>query len=200
MGLIKTVLFDLGGVLVHIDPGAFWRKLGLSLPLDIAPFATGYDFWVRQYEMGSIKTPDFLKELCAVFNDQYTIDQLEQAFAGIIQKPMVGMTELVSHVSSGYQTALVSNTNETHYRVSCRCCESLQFLSKHYLSYQLREMKPDARFYRAIIEDQKVNSAAIVFIDDTSANIEGARSAGMQAIHFQDIERLKVSLRKLNIL
>jgi len=197
---IKTVLFDLGNVLVFIDFNEFWRSLGFLNPEEIAPFADGYKSLTRQYESGFIPTNEYLTGLQSVLGRRFNVEQIEHAFAKIIQKPIDGMPDLVRRVSRTHRTALVSNTNEIHYRISLEKFEELNVLQKKYLSYQMRVMKPDHRFYEAIIQDLNEHPSEILFIDDLESNVEGARLAGMQAIRFEGVEQLKASLKAILVI
>jgi len=197
---ISTILFDLGNVLTYIDFNAFWRDLGFLRKEEIAPFKGGYKDLTLRYETGYISTDDYLNGLRNVFKNKYTIVQLEQAFSCIIQQPVEGMTDIVKRVSDKHQTALVSNTNEIHYRLSLKKFEGLKILQKHYLSYQLRVMKPASGFYDAIIKDQGILPSKMLFIDDITENVKAAKSAGMQAIQFEITKQLETDLKKIGIL
>jgi haloacid dehalogenase superfamily, subfamily IA, variant 3 with third motif having DD or ED len=200
MKQISTVLFDLGNVLAYIDFSAFWRDLGFLRAEEIAPFRDGYTALTLQYETGYISTDDYLNGLRTVFNNKFTIVQLEQAFSCIIQQPVEGITDIVKRISAAYQTALVSNTNEIHYRLSLTKFEGLKILQKHYLSYQLYVMKPERGFYDAIIKDQGIHPSQLLFIDDIAENVKAAKSAGMQAIRFESTGQLETDLQNLGIL
>lgn len=197
---IKTVLFDLGNVLVFIDFNEFWRSLGFINPEEIAPFADGYKSLTRKYETGFIPTNEYLTGLQSVFGYRFNVEQIEYAFANIIQKPIDGMTDLIRRVSRTHRTALVSNTNEIHYKISLEKFDALNVLQKYYLSYQMRVMKPARGFYEAIIKDQKIDPSEILFVDDLMVNIESARAAGMQAIKFENTEQLEMTLKALGVL
>jgi glucose-1-phosphatase len=196
---IKTVLFDLGNVLAYIDFDAFWRDLGFR-PEETAPFTGGYTSFTQQYETGLLSTEKYLHELRAVFNLQFTTEQLARAFSCIIQNPVEGIAEIVQKVSQTHQTALVSNTNEIHFKLSVERFKALNILQKHYLSYQLHVMKPSQGFYNAILQDQKIAPSQIVFIDDLAENIKAAKDTGMQVIKFEGITQLEANLKTLGVL
>jgi putative hydrolase of the HAD superfamily len=196
----RIVLFDLGNVLVHIDLDAFWDSLGLNETSKRAAFTEGYGKLTRQYETGLIPTEIFLSALHALFIKKFTLGQLQRAFENVITEPIEGMLELVKEISVTRQTVLVSNTNELHYTLSYARLESLPALHKHYLSYRLKVMKPDEGFYQAIIKDLHAHPSEMLFIDDLESNIDGARAAGMQAICFEGVEKLKWELIQLGIL
>ena len=197
MGKVIAVLFDLGNVLAFIDFNEFWRSLGFLHPEEIAPFADGYKSWTHQYEIGFVLTSEYLAGLQSVFGHRFYTEQLEQAFANIMREPINGMIDVVNRMSRTHRTALVSNTNEIHYKSSLEKFEVLAVLHKHYLSYKMHTMKPAYGFYNAIIEDQKIAPSEMLLIDDLESNVEGARLAGMQAIRFEGVEKLNTSLNAL---
>ncbi|MGD0038323.1 MAG: HAD family phosphatase [Bacteroidota bacterium] len=199
MGQIKTVLFDLGNVLAFIDFNEFWRSLGLLRPEEIAPFADGYKSWTHLYEIGFASTSEYLTGLQSVFGHRFYAEQLEQAFANIMREPINGMMDVVKRVSRTHRTALVSNTNEIHYKISLEKFDVLSVLHKHYLSYQMHIMKPAYGFYSAIIKDQKIDPSEMLLIDDLITNIEGAHAAGMQAVKFENLTQLEEIFKTLGV-
>jgi epoxide hydrolase-like predicted phosphatase len=46
--------------------------------------------------------------------------------------------------------------------------------------------KPEPRIYEIVLERLAVPAAECVFLDDFAINCEGARAAGMRAVHFRD--------------
>ena len=197
MGQIKSVLFDLGNVLAVIDFDKFWSSLGFLRTEEITPFLDGYTSWTRQFETGFVSTSEYLTGLQSVFGHSFSVEQLERAFASIIREPIDGMMEIVKRVSRKHRTALVSNTNEIHYKISLEKLDVLGVLHTHYLSYKMRVMKPAHGFYDAIMNDQKIDPSEMLFIDDITENVNAAKSAGMQAICFEGVEKLNASLNGL---
>jgi HAD superfamily hydrolase (TIGR01509 family) len=200
VGQIKTVLFDLGNVLAFIDFNEFWRSLGFLRPEEIVPFADGYKLWTHQYEIGLISTNEYLAGLQSVFGHRFNSDQLKRAFENIIREPVAGMIDIVKRVSHTHRTALVSNTNEIHYKISLEKFDVLGVLHKHYLSYQMHIMKPALGFYTAIIEDQKIDPSKLLLIDDLITNVKGANAAGMQSVKFENPMQLELTLKTLGVL
>jgi glucose-1-phosphatase len=200
MSRIRLLLFDLGNVLAYIDFNEFWRSLGFLLPEEITPFADGYTSWTHQYETGIISTDKYFVGLQSVFRRRFKIEQLERAFVNIMREPVDGMMEIVKRVSRTHRTALVSNTNEIHYKISLEKFEVLRVLHKHYLSYQMHVMKPAPEFYDIIIKDQKIDPSEVLFIDDLVTNVKGAQAAGMQTEKFENLAQLEETLKTLGIL
>ena len=58
-----------------------------------------------------------------------------------------------------------------------------------------RLLKPDAAIYRLLCARNGLDPAECLFIDDSAANVAGARAVGMQAHHFTDPDTLWADLR-----
>ncbi len=57
--------------------------------------------------------------------------------------------------------------------------------------------KPEARIYELTLERLGLPAEACLFIDDLEPNIEGARAAGMTAVHFRENEQAIAEIRDL---
>jgi len=55
--------------------------------------------------------------------------------------------------------------------------------------------KPESRIYRVMLDRLAMPAEACLFVDDVEVNCEGARKAGMSAIHFQDNEQAISEIR-----
>lgn len=68
------------------------------------------------------------------------------------------------------------------------CCRCLQGLRK-----------PSSESYECAVQHLGVPGSNLLLIDDRKPNVEGARSAGLQAIHFQSADQLEAELRKAGL-
>jgi putative hydrolase of the HAD superfamily len=57
--------------------------------------------------------------------------------------------------------------------------------------------KPEAEIYALTVKRLGLPAQACLFIDDLAPNCEGARAAGMQAVHFRDNEQAVAEIRAL---
>ncbi len=55
--------------------------------------------------------------------------------------------------------------------------------------------KPEARIYELTLERIEMSAEACLFVDDVAHNCEGARRAGMRAVHFRDNEQAISEIR-----
>jgi putative hydrolase of the HAD superfamily len=56
--------------------------------------------------------------------------------------------------------------------------------------------KPEARIYEMTLERLGLAAEVCLFVDDLEPNIEGARRAGMRAVHFRDNEQAIAEIRQ----
>jgi len=197
---ISTVIFDIGGVLINIDPGAFPRLLGFDRNplnhLDEKAIART----AKEYETGRIGTEVFFGKLDKIFNEKYTREQLANAWNAIVQEENSAIIPIVETLQSKYQTAILSNTNLLHYQKSIDTAAIVKKFPKSYLSYQIGASKPDPAIYRFVITDSAVHPSSILLIDDIGENIAAALNCGMAGIVFKDVSALYSELRLRNIL
>jgi HAD superfamily hydrolase (TIGR01509 family) len=66
-------------------------------------------------------------------------------------------------------------------------------------SYEIGAMKPDRAFFTACLDAVGVPAESCIFIDDAEANVEGARAAGLKAVHYRDPASLIHGLRELGV-
>ena len=199
MKTVKVVLFDLGNVLVRYTPESFWTELGLEDKTQWRKFEKGVHQLSTKFEMGKIDTERFLGELEILFKKKFTREALCKAVASVLTRPIRGMNALVARVANSTEAGLVSNTNEMHYVYCLGAIPSLKFLPKHFLSYKLGVMKPDPRFYKAVIRSLGEKPSSMIFIDDVEENVRGARKAGMVGIVFQNAKQLEGRMGELGL-
>lgn len=200
-GPITAVVFDVGGVLLDWSPAHLYRHV-IDDPDALEHFLTVVApmSWHVQHDRGapmdetlparSREFPDHA-ELLLLWRDRYldmiagpvpgTADVLaEVAAAGL---PVFGLTNMPAEVWPGLLAA---------WPVLARFAGVV-------VSGEERRMKPEPEIFDVLVERFGLDRASTVFIDDTPVNVEGARDAGLQAIHFTDAEALRRDLQALSV-
>jgi putative hydrolase of the HAD superfamily len=110
--------------------------------------------------------------------------------------------ELVSLLKSlrpRYKTAILSNAWSNARESFTQTFHLDEAVDMFIISSEERVAKPDARLYQRAAERLGVKPGEAVLVDDFIANIEGARAAGMQAIHYQPGLDVQAALEKLGV-
>jgi putative hydrolase of the HAD superfamily len=198
---IDVVIFDLGGVLVHIDHDAFWKTLNLTREEKVR-FTPSFIECMKKLESGSLTAEEFEHGISNIFGFAFTHEQLIAAAEKVIGDPMDGMEQLVGEVAARYKTALLSNTNSIHYDYSIKTLPSLSIIPScnHLVSYKLKTLKPKREIFERALQSLDASAARVLFIDDLKENVEGARNAGLNAWQFTGVEDLKRNLRREGLL
>jgi len=194
--VIKTVIFDLGKVLIPFDFTRGYRALeshcghaAAEIPKRIA--ATGL---VTDFESGLIEPKDFVAELTRLLELRVTYDQFCDIWSSIFLPDPLVPESLLAAISQRYRMLVLSNTNAIHFDVVRRNYPWLRHFDDLILSYEVKAMKPSPAIYRAAIERAQCEPGECFFTDDIADYVEGARREGIDAVQFQDCAQLERDL------
>lgn len=91
----------------------------------------------------------------------------------------------------------ITNWNQDKFREALQRFDFLNIFEGIVVSGDERLLKPDREIFDLFFTRYGVKPETAVFIDDSLRNVEGARAAGMQAIHFTSPEALARDLRAM---
>lgn len=193
---IKNIIFDLGGVILHLDvPRSFeaLSRLGNCSPQQLARHCD-QDPLFLSYERGALSPAEFLSGLRTLLdNTSLTDEQLIEAWNAMLLHFPPQNLELLRHLKEEgrYRMFLLSNTNvihieEVHRRLEVACGEKdfTSFFDGVYYSQEIGARKPDPEAYQPILDDWGLVPAETLFIDDNKTNLLGAEQLGIQTLHF----------------
>jgi putative hydrolase of the HAD superfamily len=207
------VIFDLGNVLVHIEPAAFLRSLSIDTHDNRNYYQSKVVDIVKSYERGDDSTEVFFAKLDTLFNERdsmlqhhhggknhFTLSDFRNATLSIIGVPVEGMEEIVHRVGASAHLGLLSNTNPIHFDYCLQTFRVLRFIPTHFLSYQLKAFKPEPEIFTQVIERVSLPPEEIFYIDDLVENVEAARSVGLLAHQFVGLKDTEKLLTDLNLI
>ena len=68
--------------------------------------------------------------------------------------------------------------------------------NKIYSAEEIGLGKKNPESYKSVVKDLKVKPSEILFIDDMEGNVEAAKQAGLNAVVFQNLDKLKKDLQE----
>jgi putative hydrolase of the HAD superfamily len=198
MTRIETIVFDIGRVLVDFsfDPfKAFLVRNGVAI-------ADSAEFLARtqtiEYETGGISDEAFIENLVNLF--PAGVDRVEVTNRWVrIFEPIPEMMAYAEALNARYPVYLGSNTSPLHWEYLRGECGLERVCRAALTSFQARACKPDAAFYRHAEVRFGLRPETTVFVDDLSANVEGARARGWHAIHHTSPAATKAALRAMGV-
>ena len=106
------------------------------------------------------------------------------------------MYALVERLKKHHRVVAGTNTLDPHYLAHQRQGD-YDIFHAPYASHLLHAAKPDRAFYDAIVQAEQVKPGDALFIDDLEQNVDGAKQAGLQALHYTDTQALADALERL---
>lgn len=191
---INNIIFDLGGVIINLDmESTYWAFKELAGGKDVPLFNYTVQHNIfKQFEVGAIDTPTFLSELGSLIGTVSDAELIGAWNAMLLDIP-AERVELLKKLKTRYRTFLFSNTNQIHFEgfnkilFDAHGLETLDPLFERvYFSHTMGMRKPDVASFLQIINENDLNPAETLFLDDTRGHLEGAEKAGLQTMLVSD--------------
>lgn len=200
--MIKTIIFDIGNVLVDFAWKPFFKSFGLNEEeIKTLAEATVYSKdWV-EYDLGNITDKEILARFCKNA-PQFTdiLMKIDKDWKGIILKRSYAIPWIISLKKQGYQVLFLSNFSSKARR---ECAEALDFVpytDGGIFSHEVHMVKPYPEIYQLLLDTYQLNPQECVFIDDTLENLTTADKFGIKTIQFKTKEQVLDNLDALNII
>jgi HAD superfamily hydrolase (TIGR01509 family) len=195
MKKIKSIIFDLGAVLLNIS---YQKTIEEFDKLGIKNSSTFYSKKLQTnifnlLETGEISESDFIKEIQKHCTES-TNTQILYAWNAMLLDLPLHRVELLKQLKKDFNLYLLSNTNSIHITEfenkigSKQYKEFYQLFDKVYYSHKIGHRKPNAEAFKLIIEENNLIAEEILFIDDSPQHIEGAKKLGIKTYHLLDDE------------
>src|SRR4051812_9250646 len=197
----RTVIFDLGKVLVDFDYAISARKLAAKCKISPAEVQNLIDHspLLFRYETGKIDKSEFYREVCKLTGYCGAQNEFEPVFSDIFS-PIEPMIELQADLRRrNIPTYILSNTNDLAVGHIRRTFPFFSNFDGYVFSYEQRVMKPHAQIYEIAEKLTGYRGAEIVYIDDRLENIGPGVRRGWNVIHHQSPESTIATLRKLGL-
>ena len=204
--MIKTLIFDLGGVLVSLNRERCLENFSKDLGFDnFGDYLNAYaqKGFFAKFENGDIDSIEFRDEIrkhCKKENVQD--EEIDQAFFTFLTHVDPYKVKLLMELKKKYHLLLLSNVNPIGWG---KCCELFydaneidieDVFEKLYLSYRVKASKPGKEIYEHLIKDSGINPAEALFIDDSQANIEAGAQMGLQTMYYDITTNLEEEVIK----
>lgn len=201
-GTIRTIVFDLGKVLVDFDYSIAVRRLAARARMTVEQFAEYITHapLLLHYESGRLTTDQFFRQICTVTGFCGTVDEFAVAF-GDIFSPIQPMIDLHAELQKrGYATYILSNTNELAVRHIRTAFPFFRNFDGYVLSYELGSMKPEPAIYEALEQRAQAAGQEILYLDDRAENVEAAAARGWHIILHEEPEKSRARMHELQVL
>lgn len=197
---IDAVIFDFGGVLLDLDysktENAF-KELGVLNFSELYSQAKQSSIFddLERGKIGPAAFHDFIRTRADQgLRERLTSEAINHAWSQMLRSIPSERLAFVDAIKYHRPTFLLSNTNDIHIDAFEAEIERVHgkkyfysLFKKIYYSSRHGMRKPDAEFYELVLEEQKLDPARTLFIDDHAPNITGANAVGIRT-HFLDLK------------
>lgn len=199
--MIKTVIFDLGKVLIPFDFARGYRAMEkfCDYPAADIPRRIASTDLVHRFETGMVEPRDFVEQLSRMLELSVSYDQFCEIWSSIFLTDTLVPDSLVAGIGERYRLLVLSNTNALHFAMVSRNYPILRHFDDLVLSYEVGAMKPSPEIYREAIARAQCRPEECFFVDDIPAYVEGARLQGIDAVQFQSCAQLQKDLAARDI-
>jgi 2-haloacid dehalogenase len=198
---IRHIVFDIGKVLIHYDPNLPYSRI---IP----------DAEERQWFFANVCTHDWNIEqdrgrnwaqaealLIAQYPERETqIRAFRKHWAEMVPHAYDDSVAIMTGlIDAGHDVTMLTNFAADTFSEARQMYPFLNIPRGVTVSGEIGLIKPDIEIYDKHARDFGLDPAHTVFIDDSYPNVEGARAAGWQAVHFTGAETLKADLVALGV-
>jgi FMN phosphatase YigB (HAD superfamily) len=200
-----ALIFDFGNVVGFFDYLRACERFAVHRGMTGTAFRDmlierGFAGLLVEFESGRIGPDEFADRLMELAGVRLPYGDFVRAWEDIFwpNEPLAGLIRSLKE--KGHPLFLGSNTNvlhATHYRR--QFAGTLDLFDGIILSYEVGQMKPAREFFDACVRAAGRPASSCVFVDDIAENVEGARDAGLAAIHYVDTPMLITELKRAGI-
>lgn len=193
--MIKLIAFDMGGVIMEIDPQQAQRHFEEIGVRDAAAYLDPYaqKGFFGDFEGGLLSAEAFRERLSGVVGKPLTHEQCAYGWTGYRKSvPQENLNKVLELRRRGYRCVLLSNTNpymmaharsadfdEAHHGIA-------HYFDALYLSYELRLLKPGSEIFQYVLAQESVAPEHVLFLDDSKRNVDAAAALGIRTFQPAD--------------
>ena len=206
-----NLLFDLGHVLIDIDPKRTLQAFAALLDRkssaegDTQPLLTADGLLgghtsrlIDLYQVGQITTDQFLDTALQACRQDVSRQQVLDAWLAMLLPFKQEKAEMLRQLHERHiPFYILSNINDSHVLWTRENCPELQLASGIFFSNEMHIAKPDPEAYRYVIDHTGILPSETLYIDDLVPNLEAGRQFGFQCLHAIDDNAWMPAVRKI---
>ena len=198
---LRTIIFDIGRVLVRVDVSRAMQGLaqGISLSPQEIWTAIEKDPRFQDWQEGRISARDWHLHLAKRLGGSLSFEQFTEAWNRALDPQPIQDNSLFESLRKNFRIGLLSNTDPIHVAHLEATFDFFRFFPKSTRTYScvVGASKPSPLIFRDALKSLRAKAESSVFIDDIEAYVNAARSLGLHGIHYQSPAQLRAELKGL---
>lgn len=195
--MIRSVISDLGKVILFFDNHIFFRKMADFCPfqaVDIARRVHWHRDLIRSFDTGEISPEDFYRGVI----QRLEADVDQKTFFAIysdIFSLNTPVLDILIGLKDRYKLILLSNTDIERFGFIRKAFPEILIFDEYVLSFEVGYLKPHPQIYTEALKRAEAPPEECIFIDDMEENIKGAKKIGIDTVLYGTQTDLKAELR-----
>ena len=196
---IRNIIFDLGGVLLNIDPKKTieaFGKLGMKQLVGDKGLSYDHDIFYMM-EQGQITSDEFRYGVIELLPQKVSFQEIDDAWTAMLLDFPAVRVEIVKNLRKDFKIYLFSNTNAIHvekfhsnFRNQHRF-EVSSLFERDFYSNEIGYRKPSPESYQEIIRLSGIDPVESLFIDDSFPNVESATASGLKGFWLEPGQKVE---------
>jgi len=199
----KTIIFDLGGVLIDWNPKYMYRKI-FNDESEIDWFLNNICTfeWNEEQDGGRTiaqanqilisKYPEHTQHILAYY------ERWPEMLGGEIKETVDLLRRLKE--SEQYRLLALTNWSAETFPIAQKRFDFLSWFEGILVSGEENLKKPDPKIYKLLIDRFELDPSDCLFIDDNLRNVNAAIASGIPTIHFQSANQLSGELNSREVI
>lgn len=199
--MINTVVLDVGQVLAAFRWEDYLRDCGYdAITREKVAKATVLSRYWGEQDRGALPEAEIIRACCEL--DPSVEREIKKLFEDIT-KTVIEFPYAKEFIRSlkknGYKVYLLSNYGERNFAYAKEHFTFIPEADGGVISYEVKYIKPEPEIYETLIAKYGFEPAKAVFLDDSKANLEGAKKFGFHTVLVTDYEQALKDLRRLGV-
>ena len=194
--MIKTVVFDIGCVLIGFPWDEYVKKLFEDPEVQqiVTNSAFKCPYW-KELDRGEMQFEDILAKMIEQAPEyEAEIREAVERVGECTIRNDFAIPWIEDLKSRGYQVLYLSNYSDYVISKSQHALDFLDHVDGGVFSYKVGEIKPDDAIYWELFKQYNLDPMECVFIDDVQENLDTAFKLGMTTILFETYPQAKADL------
>ena len=203
MSSFKTIVFDLGGVLIDWNPDYVYRTI-FNKEEDMKWFYQNIctSDWNEEQDAGR-SLHDGTELLVKQFpeheaNIRAYYGRWQEMLGGPIHETVETLKQLKQN--SNYKLYALTNWSAETFGIALQRYEFLHWFDGRIVSGEEKTRKPFIEIYQRLISRFNIDPATAIYTDDNTRNLKPAADLGIHTIHFQSPLQFRKELEQLRVL
>ena len=196
--MTRYIFFDLGKVLLDFDHARARAQISqlVGIRESVVQDLVFDDGLLLEFETGRIDGERFHRAFCEATGTSSRLEEFLDAYSDIFEviSPMETLVRRLHEQQ--VPLGILSNTSAAHWNHVWD--GRFEFLNNSFrdsvLSFEVGSMKPDRAIYDMAIRTAGCDPGEIFFCDDRQENVDGAKSAGIDAILFESPNQIEAEV------